>query len=278
MKVLELKNPNWGIAFTRISEALHKHAPDWITWTQSLDDAELLFAHIIGSGEEKWLQIDKPKIIFQHCYFTAGCVPWHEYWKKAKLTVSFHDLTKYVSDSFNFYPMPLGADPHIFNHIYTGPRPYKAIVTGEVYETEALDKVFEAIKSIEKAMIHTGRNFGWDKKYYKNSSFVPDEVLVKYLNASEYVPSLREHEGFELMAIEGLMCGARPIVYDLDTYRWYKKYAEIIDPDADITQQLINIFKNTARIVTPEERTEIVNTFSWENIMRRLYEQIQKAL
>jgi glycosyltransferase involved in cell wall biosynthesis len=278
IKIKEFRNPIWGKAFTRISNAFHDYAPDWVQWVDNEDEADILLVHVIGTGEVEWLKKPKPKIIVQHCYFTAGDVPYVEYWKKALLTLSFHDLAKYVPDTFSFYAMPWGVDPDLFYRFNYGPRNFTAMVTGEVAETESLDKVHEAVEHLGLKMMHTGRDFGWSRRSYQNSPVGLTQKLIQYLNDAYYVPSLREIEGFELMALEGLMCGARPIVYDLDTYRWYKKYAIVIDPKKDVTAQLIEIFKEEPIPVSDEERKEIADIFSWGVLIPKFFDKVKELL
>lgn len=278
IRIKELKNPSWGRAFQRISDAIHKYAPAWVQWVESEDDADLLFIHIVGESEIPWAQKKKDKVLIQHCYFTGGRTVWHEYWPTAKLTVSFHDLKKYVPFDFNFISIPWGADPEKFKLANNGKRSFKAMTTGEVFETEAIDKAFEAAKATHSTLIHTGRDFGWDKRFYQNHPLLPDNELIEFLNDSEYVIALREIEGFELMAVEGLMCGARPIVYDLDTYHWYKGHAVFIDPTKEVVPQLIEIFKTSPKSVTSEERKIIVEKFGWANIMHTFYNKLEDCL
>lgn len=40
--------------------------------------------------------------------------------------------------------------------------------------------------------------------------------------------ALRKFEGFEIVGVEALFCGTRPIVYDMPSYRWYKGHASFV--------------------------------------------------
>jgi len=279
MKIFEYTHPAWGFAFKRISNAFHQHAPEWVEWVPTWEQADVNLVHVVGGGEVPILQLPKPKIIIQHCYFTASPneLDYPKYWEEALLTCSFHKLPNYTDKKFNYHGMPWGADNEIFSIINTQAREFKIGTTGHIAETEGIDKVYEAIQQIPgAAMWHTGQNFGWDPNKYRFYNYMPDQYFYQLLNHTQYISAMRFIEGFELMAIEGLMCGARPIVTQDDTYDWYRKHAYTVDTTKDIVPQLISILENPPRPITAEEYEEIVNTFSWKTIMNNFYERVKE--
>jgi len=280
MKVYEYANPSWGKAFSRISYELRKHSPEWVEWVSSMDACEIALVHEVGGAESiqlrEALEKGKKLIIVQHTYFTSGFSKWEEFWEQALLTVSFHNLPEYTDKKFAFFHTPWGADPEIFyleNHV----RNIKVFATGHVAQTENLDKVYDACLRTHNVMFHTGENFKWGIKY-RHMPYMPDDKLRTTLNQTEYVPCLREHEGFELMGIEGLFCGARPIVPNINTYNWYSKYSHVVDMGGDVTGQLVDILSNPSLPVLPEEYNEIVATFSWGRIVANIFTAIQERL
>lgn len=279
IKIFEVINPDWGIAFKRISLAMHAYAPEEIQWT-SYDDCDIMLVHVVGPGEVQWLNKPKPKIILQQCYFTAQSdkIDYPLFWKNALLTVSFHNLNNYTDKNFNFYHMPYGAKSSLFKYMPEIKKENTIFTTGEVYETEGLDKIFNAVKTIKGTMIHTGNNFGWDTTYYKNFSLLPDSKFVQLLNSCKYVSALRFIEGFELLGVEGLMCKLRPIIPENDTYNWYRKYAYTIDTKQDIHEQLVSILSQAPRPFTDEEYNEIIATFDWKVIIDNFFKKIQNTL
>ncbi len=279
IKIFEYQHPSWGIAFKRISEALRAHAPDWVEWT-NYDDADIMIVHVVGAGELEMCSKPKPKVIIQQCYFTAGApdIDYIQYWEKALLTVSFHDLTKYTDRKFSFLALPWGADPDVFTLTNKGHRSIKVLATGHVADTEGIDKLHEAVQQTGHVLYQTGSHFGWPRKNYTNLPFMDDKDFSEILNATQYVSALRFIEGFELMAIEGLMCGARPIVPNDPTYDWYREHAVTIDRNGDITSQLVNILKNEPTPVTEEERKMIVDRFSWNRIISDLFNKIKEVI
>lgn len=280
MKIYEFKNPNWGIAFTRISNALHDHSPNWVEWTINEDKADLRIIHVVGGGEIPELQKPGPKVIIQHCYFTASANEYNydKYWEQAVLTSSFHNLPNYTNKKFNFHHMPWGASPEIFYRIPEIHKDFPIIATGHVSETECIDKVYEACKTLKLRMLHTGQNFLWDTKYYMYLPYITDKGFNELLNRCNYVSALRLIEGFELMAIEGLFCKARPIVPENSTYDWYREYGYTIDSKKDIVEQLKDILSQPPRIFTEEEYKIIVDKFAWKTIVPNFFTKIKGCL
>jgi glycosyltransferase involved in cell wall biosynthesis len=279
MKIFEFTRPEWGIAFKRISAALHQYAPADVEWTD-YDSCDLMIVHVVGTGEEEILKRDKPKIIIQHCYFTARpeLVDYPAYWEKALLSVSFHDLRKYTDKSISYYGMPWGADPEVFKLQPGIERDITVFTTGHIAQTEGIDLVFEAVTAVKGFMMHTGANFGWSRPTYTYTDYMEDTLLCETLNSAKYVSALRFTEGFELLAIEGLMCGARPIVPENDTYDWYREFGYTVNTKEPIVPQLITIFQQEPRPVSAEEREQIVQRFAWEHIMNGFYSKVKEVV
>ena len=88
---------------------------------------------------------------------------------------------------------------------------------------------------------------------------------------------LRRIEGFELPAAEGLLCGARPIMFDRPHYRdWFNKWAIFI-PEGnreEVLQSLIDVFQQEYRPVTLEEIAEARQLFDWQSIINGFWRYI----
>jgi hypothetical protein len=101
-----------------------------------------------------------------------------------------------------------------------------------------------------------------------------NNTFANLLNTVFYTSCLRDIEGFEMVGVEGLACGALPIVLDLPTYRWYKGFGIFIDPKKDIIEQLVDIFINKPSIDIQQDK--IKETFAWNNIINELFYKIQE--
>lgn len=59
---------------------------------------------------------------------------------------------------------------------------------------------------------------------YHHSPFLADEEFSKLISEARYVVVLRKEEGFEMLGVEALFSGTRPVVYEamIETkpYRW----------------------------------------------------------
>ena len=274
IKIYEYQNKNLGMAFKRISKALHDYSPPDIKWTDYAGSASIILVHVVGGGEvpimENVLESGRKLLIIQHVVKTGGVYPWNEYFKQAILSVSFHDLASYYpKDRFNSYSTPWGYDPKEFSRIEM-PKKRKVLGTGYVADTECLDKLYQACLNTDNIMYHTGKDFEFGKNYY-HLPWLNDVGFNEMLNSVQYTSCLRDIEGFEMMGVEGLVCGAVPIVPALDTYRWYRKHGIFVDMHSDITKQLEDILVLTPTPPDEDELEEIHQKFSWECIVPKIF-------
>jgi hypothetical protein len=278
MKIKEILNPDFGKAFTNISVAFHHHFPN-VEWVDDTDAADYILLYTIGQSEfDKFFTLPQNKVInFQACYLTTDLNPadWQKMWNNSYATVSYYDLPKYSTNPINFIRTPLGAEPGIFYPLLDGTHPLKVFTTGHVLLTECLDMVHDACVASNSVMFHTGEDFKWNKKHYQFLSYMPITSLADYLRKTQYVTGLRTIEGFEMMCVEGAMCGATPIVPDLETYRdFYKDFALFIDMSGNISEQLTAIFNAEYTPLSLETIKYVHDTFSWKKIMLNLYKQL----
>eukprot|EP00965_Chrysotila_dentata_P129601 4284673-Pleurochrysis_carterae.AAC.1 len=101
------------------------------------------------------------------------------------------------------------------------------------------------------------------------------------MRRARYVAALRKTEGFELFGIEGLFCGARPLVYNLSTYRWYGGHAVFVPADAtpaDLFLFLTDALRRPPTPVTKSEMAVLHTKFSWRRIVPALFEQVRTEL
>jgi len=144
-------------------------------------------------------------------------------------------------------------------------------------ESEGIKNIHRAImtlreRGVDCKMLHSGINYAFGDGY----EYVPPtkdlNEVARRLSQSRYANALREEEGFELMGIEGMLCGARPIYYDLPCYRhWFDDFGLFIPPGQDAVKELVKIFdpcfmNNPGIQVTPEEKYNVINTFRWRTI------------
>ena len=278
IKIKEILNPDLGKAFQRISIALRQYSPEKIEWVNH-NNADLFILHTVGGKEyDKFYTLPINKTInIQHCYFTTAVTPeqWFRLWKDAKLNISFHDLQSYTIDKIEFLKVPWGADPNIFkyNHYIKN---IKVFTTGHVAATEALDLVHSACEKTNNIMYHTGANLKYPPLHYKYLNYMPDDMLGAYLNRAQYISCLRWIEGFEMMGIEGAMCGATPIIFDLPTYSYYKGFGYFINSTDNVEKQLAELFLSEYKPLSEEQIEYVRKNFDWKVIVESIFKRIME--
>jgi glycosyltransferase involved in cell wall biosynthesis len=77
--------------------------------------------------------------------------------------------------------------------------------------------------------------------------------------------------------IEGLACGARPIVFDRpDMTHWYEGHAVFIPECSgpELVEVLTDLLKYNPTPVKETERAEILARFDWSTIVKRFWEYL----
>jgi glycosyltransferase involved in cell wall biosynthesis len=104
-----------------------------------------------------------------------------------------------------------------------------------------------------------------------------DIELAEFWSQCSFVAGLRRIEGFELPALEGLMCGARPIMFDAPHYRrWFGEHAEYV-PEVgaeELVDHLTHVMERPVRVVSAAERVEVLRKFNWKDLCERFWEAL----
>lgn len=259
---------------TRITDALRRHALPTVSFTD-LKKADIAILLINGRIEHTFNLVKNlrgmPFVIIQIAFRSTrnpNPLEWISLWQKACLVWSYYDLP----GDFEFYRSPLGVDD-VFT--YTEARKKYLICTIGDYMTEGVRECILAAGDRKVAHVcpypYTGRP---NEDGFSN---IPDSDLRDVYCESEYVSGLRRIEGFELPAAEGLVCGARPIMYDQPHYRhWYGDLVEYIPeaPRTDVIESLKTLFAEPVRKVTPAERKEARLRFDWATIIGGFYDRL----
>lgn len=258
----------YGVANTagnrRIYSALRKHMPVGV-YESSYNTADMIIYYVCGRHDQLERAISelhgrKYVIIQIALQSTRNPNPkdWMSIWNNAKLVWSYYKLP--LDD---YYHAPLAADPEIFHLVHGVDRNILVLTNGSTIDNESLSEVHEAANSVGGIAEHV--------------SGVSDfELCIKY-NSANFVSALRRKDGFEMPAIEGLLCGARPIMYDTPNYRqWFDSLAEFI-PETDplsVIEELKLLFKKPFRSVSLTESLEVLKKFDWGNITREFWSRI----
>lgn len=279
------------IAITRVETALKKYAPSSLTFVESEEDADLVIIYAYGLRRGVWwrtsrlLESKKKYAVVQLALrMTANpkTEDWLKIWERAQVVWSYFDLPKLCkkdgnSANFNFYLAPLGVDADAFKEVKLK-RKYIAAVVSQGWSKESLGDVTTAARAVGRKVL----NIGTQKELgegidYTGMIINDDATLSRYYSQCKYVSGLRRIEGFEMPVIEGLLCGARPICFDMECYRmWFEGLTEFIPENnrEGIIISLKELFKKQPRPVTAEEKKIVIDKFDWSKIAHGFWGKI----
>jgi hypothetical protein len=267
----------------RVRDALVQYAPRRLEFVQNRDEAALVILHVNGRRDRNQALAEcltargQQYAIVQYCIRSTqkpSTAAWAELWGGATVVWSYLDLPSLLVEDRtpfeidDFYYSPLGVNPN-FKPIQTTVRPY-------IIGTSGLSRLSESVREAEIAAWQVGRRVFHLGPSITHAPHVVclegmnDQELGKLWASCEYVSGLRRTEGFEFPAAEGLICGARPILFDRRHYRdWYRDSAEYIPEGSrqEVIYSLKAIFKGKRRPVTRPEQLEAVKRFDWRFIV-----------
>jgi hypothetical protein len=273
-------------AMKRVSEALKRSAPSCVTWVGP-EQARLTILHVNGRVEQFTEQAGLIKktgkyAVIQYAVRSTQkprTDAWLRLWAGAKLVWSYYNLKELLLEDalqveFPFYHSALGVDPAVFYPRGTD-RTFGIVTTGQSWLTESVKECARAAWANGKTVAHLGPNLR--RSGVVCHTDVSDEVVAGLYSSAEYVSGLRRVEGFELPAAEGLLCGARPIVFNRPHYRtWYDGLA-IFVPELsrpEVTDWLQDTLSRKPVPVSQAEIDEGAARFNWPRICRGFWERV----
>jgi hypothetical protein len=274
----------------RVADGLRRTLKGRAIVVENEKDAHLVVIHAFGRSEHLERDAMRMKVrgqklaVIQYALRTTLApytFRWSPVWSRAEVVYSFLDLAKEQQkdkdeQKVNHYCAPLGVDERAFNPAVPHQRPqYRILTSGFSWLTESVKEATLAAKETEGLAAHIGADLHRPDMtdYHANLS---DATLAKLYARTEWVSGLRRVEGFELPAAEGLVCGARPVLFDAPHYRrWYGDWADYVKegPRYDVQQRLTELFKQPVRSVSPEERADAAAAFSWPKVLAGFWER-----
>lgn len=271
MKVYIRPPAHMSLAMFRVANALRATMPAGVFEVKKEDDADLLVLHVIGPEAVDYRR-DKRCAVIQYCLATGGgAATFRPLWQRATLVWSYYDLSNVIDGSY--YRAPMGLSDIFAEPFAPQPRLVGSFTSGYVTGpgAEAIEEVVLATKQVGKTTLHLGpRPVGLKDWVRMNcTGLIPDERLRSYFHQTQYVSGLRHVEGFEMCALEGLACGARPIMFDrpCDRY-WFGDHAHYVPENSgpELIAHLARLIAQDPVPVSPEERAHIINEFNWDKI------------
>lgn len=294
MKIsLEVNSPAKSQAMFRVAEALERYAPSGQFVAEA--EADVVLLHVIGYPEtvaniERLAAQGKRAVIVQYCLRTTQephTSKWLPLWQQALMVWSYYDLPACMKADgvegtlTNFCFGPLGAEPSLFPY-RNYHKDFKIFTSGYVAETEGVCEASEAARRVGGKHYHLGPLGVVEGPHVRVGHGISDRELAQRYSQSEFVAGLRRCEGFELPAVEGLLCGARPVMFDRPHYRdWFEGFAEFIperDSFNEVTDSLEALFRQGARPVTALEARQAAHDLSWARATDAFWSKFQEVL
>lgn len=280
MKVCVRAPRHLSKAMFRVENALKRFAPPSVSFVETGAEADLQVLHVIGADAITYeSEADKVAVV-QYCYKTAGEGPWASLWERSTCVWSYYDLQAFMPHSVRFYHAPLGVDRAFRGMFAKGVRDVGVVTSGYVHGAgaEAIEQVVQAAFARGLKTVHLGpmpvgltRNLPLS---WSNVHEISDGILASVYRRAQWVSGLRHVEGFELPALEGLCCGARPILFDrADMRQWYEGHALFVPEDDALEETLLKLFAAPPAPVTEDERQSVLDRFDWEPIVRGFWER-----
>lgn len=316
MKVfLEPSTNSRGIQ--RVRKALVDYLPEGVKIVPTIEECDFAILHIYGRHTTMmhkigWLKSQgKGYAMIQYCIRSTmkpETKSWLTMWDGAKVVWSYYDIPQLMLDDItqgnrhltagmekqtiaNFYHAPLGVDSKVFRDVFiergfrileskkgdkAAHRHYVIIASAQHALSESVRECAFAAKAVDRQMFHVGHELRRGDDIVCQANLTDEELAEKY-SESDFVSGLRRDEGFELPVIEGLLCGARPIVFDRPEMRhWFGDFAVFIEEGTreEVIESLKNVFEKGAEPVTSEEKELVAKKFDWQPIISGFWERI----
>ena len=283
-------------AMHRTAGALERHIPRGFALTRKPEHAELQVLYVIGH-DTVGAHLRSPQYAMMQCcgladhdketgnnIITGEPSRWAEQWKNARLVWSYLDFRKAMPEGAKFLYSPLGVDPEFAQYRPNGDhRDIDIMTSGYVSGAcaEAIDEVALAAARLDMRVMHLGPHNVQGMPYrppkWHSVRGIGDHELADLYGHSRYVSGLRHVEGFELPVLEGLACGARPIVFDRpDMREWFDEHAVFVPECSgeELIERLAEVLAQEPDPVTEEERQYVLQKFDWEVIATRFWNML----
>jgi glycosyltransferase involved in cell wall biosynthesis len=284
-------------AMTRVANALTRYAPPTVSIVSRPEDCDLQVLHVINRDAIPYARnltnANKKYAVIQYCLRTSGADlgEWSPTWANARLVWSYYDLRDMCGlygveappgKRLAFYHAPLGVDD-VFRAPFDPLATREPLVVTTGYVTgpcaEPIEEVWRAARLAKLKTFHVG------PRNVQNATIEPDEavegvsdaVLAGLYRSARWVSALRYVEGFELPGLEGAMCGARPIVFNQPSMRyWYAGLAYRIPEygSENLIENLTRIFQDESSPISQRDVSDAARRFNWQMICAGFWDRL----
>lgn len=293
MKAYITSPPHLSRAMFRVDAALQKYAPPSIEIVDRIALADLVVVPVVGYPDaveaiRDCMDRGQSYAMIQYCMRTtqeSNTARWIPLWRDSVCVWSYYNLNEMIridnpdlgEPNLPFFYAPLGVDEE-FTRLYVDfPRKIGAMTSGYVSgpSAEAIEEVAVAAGRVGKRVAHLGpfpvgmTNDQSPGSHWQFHHGITDQELATLYRSSEWVSGLRHGEGFELPVLEGLCCGARPILFDRPEMRyWYDEHAVFVPECSgeELIDHLVRVMSRRPDPVSFDERRRIMRRFNWQEI------------
>lgn len=276
----------------RVALALRRSSPYEIVEERESADIEIVHAIGVRDLVEYLVEIKKAGrkvVVLQYCFITGGTLDeWRAVWEHVDLVWSYlPSLETHLRDLLLL--RPLGVAPELME------QPIDELVrrqrSGVLTSGYVADATGEAIGEFASAasvgdmpVVHLGpanpvglRSKPLDWRAVLN---VTDQSLASIYGSMAAVSGLRFIEGFELPAAEGLVNGARPIMFKRqDAQLWFDDLACYVPEYQAGSAQLVEAIRERLESMKPVRRDEIERArqnFDWRIICAEFWRRVSR--
>jgi len=266
----------------RVALQLAMHLPENMEIVTDPYSADLSVIHVVGRHDhnikraQDYANLGHKYAVIQ--YVLGSCrnpdpLDWIDFWNGAKTVWSYYDLHQWA---LLLYHAPLGVNTEKF-YKEDVEKKYLVGTMGIDPNNECFNEVRLACFKAGGKMIHIGKKYVEDPivDFAEN---VTDDELRHIYNQCTWFSALRRKDGFEIPALEAILCGAKPIVFDTLNYRqWYNNLAQFIPESTvgDTVRSLAKILSKTTPLVTDSEIEEVKERFDWKTIVEGFWARCQ---
>lgn len=281
----------------RIAQALTATAPPWARIVQDVAQADLQILQVVALDARRGVKAPRYAIIqhaqrHEHRHGARAPIvvpsnfnPWEALWSKALAIWSPVGISvAALNHQAHLYLAPFGVDTGVFRPS-GAPRDVGLVTTGVSNVDEPIEEAAAAALRAGLTVTHVGPFDveGMNARVSPGMSAVnslSDNELAALYSRARWVSGLRYKEGFELPALEGLACGARPICFDTpenrEVFKDHALYVHELAGDA-LVDQLTTVMSQPARPVGVQELNDVALRYDWERLAVGYWQALQNA-
>lgn len=298
MLSIYIDRDNARLKQVRIAQALTATAPAWARVVQDVAQADVQVLQVVSLDARRAVKAPRYTVIqhaqqFEHRHggrapivVPVGFNPWEALWAKSLAIWSPLDIAKQLDgrSAARLYHAPFGVDSSVFRPS-GAPRDVGLVTHGYSNFDEPIEEAAAAALRAGLTVVHVGpfEVDGMDPRISPGMSAVnslTDNELAALYSRARWVSGLRYKEGFELPALEGLACGARPLCFDTPANREafgdHAFFVPELTGDA-LVNQLATVLSHHARPVGVQELNDVTLLYDWERLAKGYWLALESA-